>query len=312
LAPCEEYFRELCELIQSDDEGRRYFAIVHQLQSYFFWDFDLNPKDFPPVRDRKLEEVKPLLALLSRGNMLEKRGTLLRHFGVKLEGPPGKAWLPAIQAAVLSWNPTIKINAVCVLGMIEEDPEVWRFANYPFSQRKQALETHFKNREALRKEPRPLTPARLQELWKDLDSDNQTTSYTAMQALLEAPQSTVAWFRQHLQEPPPGAGPDPKRCAVLIKDLASPMFKVRAHATEELKKMGPGVVPHLRKAAKAAPDVETLRRIQAVLSEFSSNDGRSREVRAIQVLEYMPGPEARAFLEELAAGPADNALTHEA
>src|SRR5262249_25832280 len=159
---------------------------------------------------------------------------------------------------------------------------VWRFANYPLCQRKEALETHFKNRQALWKEARPLTPARLRELWRDLDSDKQATGYAAMQALLAAPQSTVAWFRQHLQGPP-GAGPDPKRCAALIKDLASPMFKVRARATDELIKLGPGVVPHLRKAAKATPDVETLRRIQAVLSEFSSHDGRSREVRAIQV-----------------------------
>src|SRR5262249_15212620 len=37
-----------------------------------------------------------------------------------------------------------------------------------------------------------------------------------------------------------------------------------------------------------------------------------RDVRAIQVLEYMPGREARTLLHELAAGPAGAPLTHEA
>src|SRR5262249_954064 len=37
-----------------------------------------------------------------------------------------------------------------------------------------------------------------------------------------------------------------------------------------------------------------------------------RDVRAIQVLEYMPGREGRPLLHELAAGPAGTPLTHEA
>lgn len=308
----EEYFREISALIESKNEHERHFAIVHQLQDHFYWNFDLDPKDFEPVTQRKLAAIKPLLVAMSKGDLLHMRATLLRHFGVPLEGPPGKAWLPALRTAALSWNPTLKFNAVHVLGMLEEDPEIMSFANHPLSQRQQALDAHLKNRPALQKERQAATPAQLQALWKDLDSETQATGYAAMQALLAAPQSTVAWFRQHLKEPPPGAGPDPKRCAALIKDLASPTFRVRSQASAELKKMGPGVTPHLRKALKDAPDLETRRRVEDVLSLFSSNDGRYREVRAIQVLEYMPGPEARAFLEELAVGPEHMALTHEA
>src|SRR5262249_62204463 len=99
-------------------------------------------------------------------------------------------------------------------------------------------------------EAQPLTGAGLRALWKDLDSDDRATGYAAMQALLAAPQSTVAWFRTHLKEPPAGAAPDPKRCAALIKELASPAFKVRARATEELKQLGPAGVPHLRQAGE--------------------------------------------------------------
>jgi hypothetical protein len=37
-----------------------------------------------------------------------------------------------------------------------------------------------------------------------------------------------------------------------------------------------------------------------------------RDVRAIQVLEYMPGREARTLLEQLATGPEEQPTTHEA
>jgi hypothetical protein len=37
-----------------------------------------------------------------------------------------------------------------------------------------------------------------------------------------------------------------------------------------------------------------------------------RDVRAIQVLEYMPGREARTLLEQLATGPEGEPMTHEA
>jgi hypothetical protein len=196
----------------------------------------------PPKR--KLETIKPLLARLSRSSdLLEMRGILLQHFGIKLDGPPGRGWLPAVEAAALRWNSVIHGNAMCVLGMIEEDTEVMRFVNSAPSVREKVLQGHLKQRRAKRKDIPVRTPAQLQTLWKDLDNANHATSYAAMQSLLEGREATVAWLRKRLKQP----GRDPVR-----------------------------------------------------------------DVRAIQVLEYMPGREARTLLEELAAGPAGQPATHEA
>ena len=120
----EEYFRRLLGLITSGNKAEFQYAIL-QLESHFHWNFDLtllengvvttrnHIMDLLPVVERKVEKIKPLLARLTKaGSMVEKRGVLLQHFGVALEGPPGKAWLPAIEKAALSWNYTISVNAL--------------------------------------------------------------------------------------------------------------------------------------------------------------------------------------------------------
>jgi hypothetical protein len=237
------WFREIETLIASEEKPKRDFAI-YQLKEKFYWDFDFDADDYPIVNKRKLEALKPLLARLSRSNdILDMRGILLQHFGVKLDGPPGRGWLPAVEAAVLRWNSVIHLNALSMLRMIEEDTDVMRFANYPLSLRQKELEGHLKLRRAKKNDAPARTPDQLQALWKDLDNADRATSYAAMKSLLEGRESTVAWLGKRFKQP----GRDPVR-----------------------------------------------------------------DVRAIQVLEYMPGREARTLLEELAAGPVGTPLTHEA
>jgi HEAT repeat protein len=309
----EDYFREILSLLESNSEHHRHFAIVHQLQNHFFWDFDLDPKDLAPVIRQRVAEIKPLLERMSKGDLLTMRAELLRHFGIKLEGPPGKGWLPAVQAAALHWNPTVKLNAVRVLSMLEEDSELTSFANYPWMQRREALEAHLKQTREKLKKLASLTGAGLEGAWKNLGSDDRAVAYAAMQALADSPGSVVPWLRKNLKEPGQDHAPDPKRCAKLIGDLSSAMFKVRSQASEELKNLGEGVVPHLRQALEKAPDLETRRRIEELLDGFGHENSRYyRLVRAIQVLEYSAGREARALLEELARGPTEFSVTHEA
>jgi hypothetical protein len=95
-----------------------------------------------------------------------------------------------------------------------------------------------------------------------------------------------------------------------LPDLNSASFKVRNQASEELKKLGEGVVPHLRRELDKAPPLEMRLRLEALLRFHA--EGRAGLLRALQVLETLPGPEARYVLEELAAGPADATLTREA
>jgi hypothetical protein len=236
------YFRELETLIVSEDKAQREFAI-RQLEEKFGWNFDFHADDFPFACKRKLEAIKPLLARLGRSrDLLAMRGLVLEHFGIKLEGPPGRGWLPAVEAATLRWNAVVHLNALCVLGMIEENTEIMTFLYKPLSVRHRALQAHLEQKRAKRNSA-ARTPDQLQALWKDLDHANQATSYAAMQSLLEARGSAAAWLGKRLKQP----GRDP-----------------------------------------------------------------IRDVRAIQVLEYMPGRQARMLLEELAAGPEGLSTTHEA
>jgi hypothetical protein len=237
------YFRELEGLIVSEEKSQREFAI-RQLEETFFWNFDFHADEYPASCKRKLDAIEPLLTRLGRSrDILAMRGMLLEHFGIRLVGPPGRGWLPAVEAAALRWNAVVHLNAMCVLGMIEEDTEVMHFINRPPSVREKELQGYLTQRRAKRIEVAARTPDRLQALWKDLDNGDRARSYAAMQSLLDGREATVAWLRKQFQQP----GKDPVR-----------------------------------------------------------------DVRAIQVLEYMPGRDARALLDELAAGPEGTPLTHEA
>src|SRR5262249_43488822 len=85
----DEYFKRVCALISSESLSEREYG-VHCLEQRFAWKFGLDVADPLPVIRRRLEAIRPLLDRLSQGSLLEMRGVLLNHFGVKLEGPPSK------------------------------------------------------------------------------------------------------------------------------------------------------------------------------------------------------------------------------
>jgi hypothetical protein len=65
-------------------------------------------------------------------------------------------------------------------------------------------------------------------------------------------------------------------------------------------------------ALEKAADPETRRRIEEELDRHTCNNVQYyRRVRAVQVLEYLPGPNARGYLVELAGGGEHLSLTHE-
>jgi len=307
----DEYFKRVAALITSEHLSQREFGL-YCLESCFAWRFDLDAADPIPALVRKLDEVRPLFARMSRGSLLEARGVLLGHFGVKLDGPPSKGWLPTLEKAACSWNPTICLNALRVLSMLVGDPDKMRHWNAPLSTRAEELKSHLATgyiyrHPTLGLERKPLLPDRLQTLWQNLTSDDQATGSQAMQELLAAPKSSLAFLRKTLTVPP---APDAKRCAALIADLGSPTFKVRDRANAELKKLGEGGVPHLRRELDKQVPLEVRRRVEELLKLSAA--GRVGVVRALQVLENLPGNAAWDFLEELAAGPADASLTREA
>ena len=77
------------------------------------------------------------------------------------------------------------------------------------------------------------------------------------------------------------------------------------------------MVPACRKALEGNPPAEVRRRLEPLLEKLAREarelpPGQRRGLRALEVLERIGTPEARALVQQLAAGAADARLTLEA
>ena len=101
----------------------------------------------------------------------------------------------------------------------------------------------------------------------------------------------------------------------MIAQLDDDEFEKREEASRELEKLGSQAEGALRKAAKAKPSAEVVRRVNDLLKKMDKNavsGERLREARALEVLEGIGNADAVKLLEELAKGAADAALTQQA
>jgi hypothetical protein len=93
----------------------------------------------------------------------------------------------------------------------------------------------------------------------------------------------------------------------LIKNLEDDSPAVRRIASEELRKLGSLTRPHLEAALadeRTAPRVRI--RIKLLLSALDSTVSRElMAARAVQLLEWIDTPKARALIQEWAKKPAD-------
>lgn len=71
--------------------------------------------------------------------------------------------------------------------------------------------------------------------------------------------------------PAADAAPEPDAVARWIDRLSSADFKTRQQATDQLEKMGPPILPSLRKAAKADSDLEFKRRVEQLIQRIQDN-----------------------------------------
>jgi hypothetical protein len=81
------------------------------------------------------------------------------------------------------------------------------------------------------------------------------------------------------------------------------------------KKLAEVVVPELRAALKKSPPLETAQRIEKVLDWVASQPlppEKLRELRAVEALEYIATPNARAVLQALGQGAPGAHLTRDA
>ena len=107
---------------------------------------------------------------------------------------------------------------------------------------------------------------------------------------------------------------DAQRVAALIARLDSDEFADREQAAEALAKLGGPAAPALRKALAGKPSAEQRRQLEGLLRKLEGppTGPELQAIRALEVLESIATPEARAVLKTLAGGAPGARLTEEA
>jgi WD40 repeat protein len=155
-------------------------------------------------------------------------------------------------------------------------------------------------------------PEKLVALWDALAAPDAAQAHRAIWELVADPEGIPRFLAEKLR---PASVADAKVVAGLIEDLNSDKFATRQRANGELAKLGESAVPAIREALKNPAALEQTRRLQLLLGNIERsglNGERLRGVRAIEVLELIGNPGARAVLEKLATGQSAARLTREA
>lgn len=161
---------------------------------------------------------------------------------------------------------------------------------------------------------RPPRAARgtLAEAWDALAQSDGKAAFAAQGRFLAEAGPAVEWLSARVA---PAKGPSPAEVKALLADLESDDFATREKATTALKEHGSFVAAALREVAAKSASAEARRRAEGLLQEIETDTlapGELRAVRAVEVLEWIGTPAARAHLRELAKGAPDARLTREA
>jgi WD40 repeat protein len=159
--------------------------------------------------------------------------------------------------------------------------------------------------------PAQLEKKDLEELWTTLSSQDAVAAYQAMGTLLRDSAGVLALFKDRLR---PVTAADVKRIPRLLADLGSPKFAVRQEAYLELEKLVDLPVPACRRMLNESVPLEVRQRLERLVKRATAPippPTRLREVRALEILEYLETPQTRRLLEALAGGTAQAWLTEE-
>jgi RNA polymerase sigma factor (sigma-70 family) len=153
----------------------------------------------------------------------------------------------------------------------------------------------------------PPTAADLEQAWTALASADAKAAFDAIRRLVATPEPTVAFLRERL---PPAAAVNAQWVRDLIRQLDSPRFAERQRATAELEKLADAAAAELKAALNDAPPLEVRLTVPRILERTASVTPESlRALRAVEALEYIATPAARAHLKALAGGAAGATVT---
>jgi len=159
-----------------------------------------------------------------------------------------------------------------------------------------------------------LSTQKIEAAWNELTDKNGRHSQELMIGMIQSPDATLEVFRKILK-PDRDTKAGPEEIKRLISLLDHESFSVRLKATNALEQLGDLANPALRKALLAKNSLEAERRLKNLvdrLDKATLTPDELRRVRAVEVLEKIATPQARALLAQLAAGVPHSRLTQEA
>jgi hypothetical protein len=153
-------------------------------------------------------------------------------------------------------------------------------------------------------------PREMERAWADLASADAPRAYQAIGLLASSGESTLDLLGQRLR---PITDAKTHEAAAWLAQLDSPEFEVRSRAAQRLGELRDAALPLLERAREKRPPLEAWRRLEGLRGTLDPRSPESlREVRAVQVLEYIGTDEARRLLHRLAGGLPQARLTREA
>lgn len=156
------------------------------------------------------------------------------------------------------------------------------------------------------------------EAWESLDALDAPGADRSVGGLLNDRKAAVAAIRDGFR----GMAGEQDKIRRWIRELDHDEFRVREAARRSLVKAGLRATPAIRDPARKRLGIEGENRIRLILEAFENQGLRVPEsglygeplrmVRAVRVLETIGGSQARAVLEEMSKGPADDRVAKEA
>jgi WD40 repeat protein len=163
-----------------------------------------------------------------------------------------------------------------------------------------------------RQTKRPVPDAKaLAAAWTDLANLDAKKAYQAISVLVSASEPAARLLAEQLR---PVTEPDRMKIQGPINQLGSTNFAERVKATRELEQLGELAESALRQFVAGNPPPEARRRAEELLNRLDgpvTDYERLRMLRAIEVLEQIPGEESTRLLRKLADGWPGSRLTQE-
>ena len=146
--------------------------------------------------------------------------------------------------------------------------------------------------------------------WASLRSQTDNSFFDAFRLFVRDGDDSVAFIRRHLQPIPE---PDMELITQCIRSLSDDQFEVRKKSFAQLKRFGDLAFPQLHHRLREAPLLDEKKLIQQLLREENVlTPDQLRNLRAIQILEYIGTSDAKDLLCLISTGSTASRLTRSA